>query len=81
MIQQQESKLNPSRVTPKLVRRAAPARVKPFVFEEVLVVDARSRRTPAEAVEERLFGLMERMFLSVSHFRLSTPCRGRDYCG
>ena len=37
--------------------------------EESLVVDDRSSQSPAEEVEERLLGLLDRVFVPVSHIR------------
>ena len=37
--------------------------------DESLVIDGRSSQSPAEEVEERLLGLLDRVFVPVSHIR------------
>lgn len=42
---------------------------RPGGSDESLVVDDRSSQSPAEEVEERLLGLLDRVFVPVSHIR------------
>ena len=65
---------------------SAPARAQLFrssfvANEESLVADRRSRRSPAQEVEERLIGKLKRVFLPLSHVRLNSLCQGRTHCG
>ena len=47
------------------------------VAEESLIDDVRSRRTPSQEVERRLVGMLQGMFVPVSHVRSTAVCRSR----
>lgn len=48
-------------------------------LEESLVIDDRSSQSPAEEVEERLIGLLDRVFVPISHIRHRTLSPTRNF--
>lgn len=64
-------------LTPAIDRQPALWRPAPRQSEETLVVDARSKMSPAQMVENRLMASLSRLLIPVSQIRLSRLYKGR----
>lgn len=62
---------------PAIDRQPAIRRPAPRQSEETLVVDARSKMSPAQMVENRLMASLSRLLIPVSQIRLSRLYKGR----